>query len=51
MKSYVILADYSTNGLAAQVNVYLGNGWQCHEAMVVHSVDGQTEYLQAMVKF
>ena len=51
MKAYVILADYSTNGLAAQVMVYLGNGWQVHESMVVNHVDGQTEYLQTMVKF
>lgn len=51
MKSYTILADYSTHGLAAQVNTFIANGWQVHEALIINQRGDQTEYIQAMVKF
>lgn len=52
IQSYTILVDYSTNGLTAQVNTFISNGWQPLGGLSVVQVEGQgTEYSQPMVKY
>lgn len=48
--AYMVLVEFSTNGLAYAVQIAIGNGWQPYGNLTTAVRDGNIEYIQPMVR-